>query len=309
VDMPIAKRGDFAKRRHEELKTLSFRQRWVRRLPGPFSTSGLVLLVIGVSLLFVFRNATDRTALVLKALASGFGGLGFVSCCLCFLVDPGRPEREPNDPGPEDEDNADQRIRDQKLPNGKIWKQKWCRDCKLWRPHRCGHCHTCGRCVLRLDHHCGFMGTCIGERNCRFFTAFLLFCGLGITFFVALGVYRLTQLGCWKDGNVWTASWEPLCIVVFLLCCPPACPIPACLLSQSIGLTCAGTVYTAMMAADTDIHAGKEMNALSEVRNFMRCNGSRRYFCAPLSCECPLASVESSSEEDSEPTDQYRSLP
>jgi len=287
IDMPTVKRG-----------ALSFR---LASLSGPAGTSSLVLLVIGVSLLLLFRNATDGTAALLKALASGFGGLAIVSCFLCFWVDPGSPEPDPSDTGPEDENNNNQRIRVQKLPNGKIWRQKWCCECGLWRPHRCGHCHKCSRCVLRLDHHCGFMGTCIGERNCRFFMAFLLCSGLGITFFLALGAYRLTQLECWNDGDVWTQSWEPFCIVVFFLCCPPACPIPICLITQSIGLTCSGTVYCAMMAADTDIHAAKDMKALSEMRNFLCCNGIRRYFCAPLAFKCPVASAESSSEDDAEP--------
>jgi len=275
----------------------SFRQRRLASLWGPAGTSCLVLLVIGVSLQLLFKNATDGTASVLKALGSGFGGLAIVSCLLCFCVDPGSPEPDPNDPGPKDENNNDQRIRDQKLPNGRIWRQKWCRECGLWRPHRCGHCHTCGRCVLRLDHHCGFMGTCIGERNCRFFTAFLLCSGLGITFFLALGAYRLSQLGCWTDGDVWRQSWEPFCIVGFFLCCPPVFPMPLCFAPQSIGLTCGGTVYCAMMNADTDIHAAKEMHVLSEIRNLLCCNGSRRYFCAPLAFKCPVASVGSSEED------------
>ena len=30
-----------------------------------------------------------------------------------------------------------------------------CRHCGTLKPLRCHHCRTCGRCVARMDHHCG----------------------------------------------------------------------------------------------------------------------------------------------------------
>ncbi|CAN7986700.1 unnamed protein product [Ixodes hexagonus] len=49
-----------------------------------------------------------------------------------------------------------------------------CTVCQMVRPARCSHCHFCGHCVLRRDHHCVWLDTCVGERNHR---AFIL--GLG----------------------------------------------------------------------------------------------------------------------------------
>ena len=40
-----------------------------------------------------------------------------------------------------------------------------CRHCGCQRPLRAYHCHLCGRCVRRHDHHCGWLGLCIGETN------------------------------------------------------------------------------------------------------------------------------------------------
>ncbi|PIO13485.1 hypothetical protein AB205_0163820, partial [Aquarana catesbeiana] len=35
-----------------------------------------------------------------------------------------------------------------------IADKNWCKVCQVVRPARSGHCRICGRCVLRLDHHC-----------------------------------------------------------------------------------------------------------------------------------------------------------
>merc|ERR1712150_111104 len=167
-------------------------------------------------------------------------------------------------------------------------EQKWCRDCKLWRPHRCGHCHTCQRCVLRLDHHCGYMGNCIGERNGLFFVAFLFCAGVGIALVVALGVLYMTELGCWRDSAVWTQTWQPITIVIIFCCCPPW---PLCILGQSLALTGWGARFTLVMLADTDTKSGaglpsddsrQSSSCPHGMRNLAACAGARTYCLGPI---------------------------
>ncbi|WOK94651.1 protein S-acyltransferase 10-like [Canna indica] len=44
-----------------------------------------------------------------------------------------------------------------------------CGYCHIIQPPRSKHCHDCDKCVLQFDHHCAWLGTCIGKGNhCRF---------------------------------------------------------------------------------------------------------------------------------------------
>lgn len=48
-----------------------------------------------------------------------------------------------------------------------------CGFCSIMQPLRAKHCEECHHCVRRYDHHCPWIGNCVGERNHKFFLAFL----------------------------------------------------------------------------------------------------------------------------------------
>lgn len=50
-----------------------------------------------------------------------------------------------------------------------------CVSCQIEQPLRAKHCKECERCVALHDHHCPWIGVCIGEWNRRTFYFYLVF--------------------------------------------------------------------------------------------------------------------------------------
>ncbi|KAL5211008.1 hypothetical protein ABZP36_006631 [Zizania latifolia] len=78
-----------------------------------------------------------------------------------------------SDPGTVTAENVSQYLSAYPYDNI-IFEEKECSTCKITRPARAKHCRICDICVARFDHHCGWMNNCIGEKNNRYFLAFLV---------------------------------------------------------------------------------------------------------------------------------------
>ena len=66
--------------------------------------------------------------------------------------------------------------------------------CNKFKPERCHHCSTCGRCVLVMDHHCPWLNNCVGFRNRKIFMLLIIYAFTLSVVGLIYSVYPLVDL-------------------------------------------------------------------------------------------------------------------
>ncbi|CAM9139849.1 unnamed protein product [Scytosiphon promiscuus] len=84
-------------------------------------------------------------------------------------------------------------LRDESEDGAVAANHTLCGRCESYKPTRAHHCRLCGRCVVRMDHHCPWMNNCVGVANQKYFILFLFY-ALAVTgYAVGLVLYHFIQ--------------------------------------------------------------------------------------------------------------------
>ncbi|CAK5271297.1 unnamed protein product [Mycena citricolor] len=89
-------------------------------------------------------------------------------------------------------------------------QHRWCGKCQIVKPYRAHHCRVCGTCILKYDHHCPWIGQCVGARNHKFFLNFCVAAG-------CLTAYTFGSLLAFNVGESGVDAQELVIIVLSAL--------------------------------------------------------------------------------------------
>lgn len=103
-------------------------------------------------------------------------------------------------------------------------QRSWCATCGIFRPKRASHCSTCDCCVEVFDHHCPFVGNCVGKldlisgkRNYKYFSLFLFMVVISVIYLIVQAIiyFSLSNESSSNSGS--SPSKAPSTTIIVIL--------------------------------------------------------------------------------------------
>ncbi|KAI3358322.1 hypothetical protein L3Q82_014763 [Scortum barcoo] len=182
-------------------------------------TLGLILVTSGLFFIFDCPFLVKHLTRCIPVIGGGLFVFVVITLLQTSFTDPGILPRATPDEAADIEKQIDNTGNTSYRPpprtkevliNQQVVKLKYCFTCKMFRPPRTSHCSLCDNCVERFDHHCPWVGNCVGKRNYRFFytfivslsflTAFIFGC---VTTHLALSACSCSASQGLKVGKAW----------------------------------------------------------------------------------------------------------
>ncbi|XP_052898720.1 palmitoyltransferase app isoform X2 [Anopheles moucheti] len=101
---------------------------------------------------------------------------------------------------------------------GQTVKLKYCFTCKIFRPPRASHCSLCDNCVDRFDHHCPWVGNCVGKRNYRFFYMFIVSLAFLAVFIFSCTTTHIVMLLKEDTQFIDVVKRTPSSVIIAIIC-------------------------------------------------------------------------------------------
>jgi DHHC palmitoyltransferase len=162
--------------------------------PGVLATIGVIIggTVLNFHIISQIHFRTLTGALISNSLVIFFCVSTTAALLLTACSDPGiaRIGETPND----------YERAESQTPAEELNDSRWCEICSIYQLEnlRIRHCPDCNVCIMGLDHHCPWMGKCVGRKNMKWFVLFNI---LWMCYFIELMIMAFVISASTKGRN------------------------------------------------------------------------------------------------------------